>query len=131
MKIRLTYSNSVKALIVVAFAAAFYLAMFVLFNFLSVKENLFVNAQCSLESQDMYKCVYSCTIMTNCKTDSLTQRTMVLHSASAAVYDKIQNVSCRQNKVVIDLPYRDYSYDARFILFDDNYYGKSDGFLKC
>jgi len=130
MKIKFTYSNSIKALVVIGFALAFYLAMFLLFGVFEAKENLAVSVQCSLDSKDSYKCVFSCNIAANCS-GLITERTMVLHSGSISIFDKLQNASCSQSSVKIDLPNRNYTYDTRFLLFNDNYYGKSEGFMLC
>jgi len=131
MKIQLTYSNSIKAAVVIGFVAVFYLLMFIMFNIFNVPENLVVNAGCGLSSNDTYKCLYTCVVNANCKYDSLTQRVMVLHSGSIAIFDKLMNVSCGQNKISFDIPMRNYSYDVRFILFNDKYYGKSEGYIVC
>lgn len=130
MKIKFTYSNSIKALVVFGFAVAFYLIMFLLFDIFEVKENLAVNAQCNLDSKDSYKCIFSCNIAANCS-GLITERTVVLHSGSISIFDKLQNVSCSQSNVKIDLPNRNYTYDTHFLLFDNNYYGKSEGFMTC
>ena len=131
MKITFTYSNSIKALVVIGFAMLFYLLMFFLLNFFAVKENLSVNVRCNLTLRDSYKCVYSCNILSNCQTGFLTERIMVLHSGAISIFDKVMNVSCKENNISIDLPNRNYTYDTRFLLFDNNYYGKSEGFLVC
>lgn len=130
MKIEFTYSKLIKTSLFLFFVLIFYTAVFFFFTIFNINENLSVQSNCILKSKNSSECVFSCNTRADCR-NSITQRVMVLYSGTISIFDRIQNVSCGQSNTIIDLPNRNYTYEVRFLMFDNNDYGKSDGILSC